>query len=176
MASLTTRIHRWEAALLARVAPDDGDARLARTARAVTHSADGPAFLVLPAALLALGSVGTLSALLVPALAFAIERPVYLFLKETLRRPRPFERVEGVRAHVRPPDRFSFPSGHTSAAALACVLVGTLVPAALVPLAVWAAAVGASRIYLGVHYPSDVLAGAALGAFAARLALAIVGA
>jgi len=175
MTTLVARFHRWEVTLLERLWAREESGLLVRAAREITHTADGPVYLLLPAALLVLGGSDPRAAVLASALAFAIERPLYLLLKRTLRRPRPFERVAGVRAHVRPPDRFSFPSGHTSAATLACVLLGSLHPALLVPLGLWAAAVGASRVCLGVHYPSDVLAGALLGTLAARVALLVLG-
>lgn len=175
MTTLVARIHRWEVTLLARVWAREEAGPLVRVARGVTRTADGPVYLLLPAALLLPGGADLRAAILASVLAFAIERPLYLLLKKSLRRPRPFERLAGVRAHVRPPDRFSFPSGHTSAATLACVLVGSLHPVLLLPLGLWAVAVGASRVVLGVHYPSDVVAGALLGTLAARAALLVLG-
>ena len=59
------------------------------------------------------------------------------------------------------PTGLSFPSSHTTASFAAARAFGTLVPGA--PLQVAAAAMGLSRLYLGVHYPSDVVAGCALG-------------
>ena len=95
--------------------------------------------------------------------AFAIERPVYFVLKNSLKRRRPPDIVPNFSCIVQPSDKFSFPSGHTMAAFL---LVGLLVAqfgAIAVPFYLWALAVGASRVILGVHFPSDILAGAALG-------------
>ncbi|MGH4031042.1 bifunctional phosphatase PAP2/diacylglycerol kinase family protein [Actinomycetota bacterium Odt1-20B] len=88
--------------------------------------------------------------------------------KYAVRRPRPaFDAVPLVRRLVKYPHTSSFPSGHSaSAAAFACGVAleswrGALVVAPL------AAAVAFSRVYVGVHYPSDVLAGCAIGAAAA---------
>jgi undecaprenyl-diphosphatase len=62
------------------------------------------------------------------------------------------------------PDNPSFPSGHSSTAFAAATAVAILCPRLRVPALVIAAAVGLSRVYLRVHFPLDVVAGALLGA------------
>ena len=70
---------------------------------------------------------------------------------------------------VRMPHSHSFPSGHTAAAVAFASGVGRVMPLAALPLDLLAAVVGYSRVHTGVHYPSDVLAGAVLGATIADL-------
>ncbi len=101
--------------------------------------------------------------LAVAVLAFALELPAFFVLKNSIRRDRPCDVLSTSRKAVQPSDKFSMPSGHTSAA----FVVATLVFIFAEPMAeiafVWASLVGMSRIVLGVHYPSDVAAGALLG-------------
>jgi len=82
--------------------------------------------------------------------------------KRLVRRPRPGH----VEPLVRTVGRHSFPSVHATSAAAAAVAYGALGARPVPPLA---AAVCVSRLVAGVHYPSDVAAGAALGALTARL-------
>jgi membrane-associated phospholipid phosphatase len=65
---------------------------------------------------------------------------------------------------VEMPSSTSFPSGHSASAAAFAVAVGDTVPTLRVPLRVAASVVAFSRVYTGVHYPSDVIVGAATGA------------
>jgi undecaprenyl-diphosphatase len=86
-------------------------------------------------------------------------------VKRLVRRPRPsLRRVPAVRRLRTQPLTTSFPSGHAASAAAFAVGVSSELPAARVPLAALAGAVGYSRTYVGVHYPFDVLTGAAIGA------------
>ena len=68
------------------------------------------------------------------------------------------------------PTSTSFPSGHSASALAFAVAVGDVVPALRMPLRAAAVTVAFSRVYTGVHYPSDVLAGATVGAVLGRLA------
>lgn len=89
-------------------------------------------------------------------------------LKRVVRRPRPND--ASVQVNVSTPSKLSFPSSHATSTTAAAVLLGKLtglpLPAVLVPPMLL------SRVVLGVHYPSDVLAGSALGAVSAAAVLA----
>jgi undecaprenyl-diphosphatase len=83
--------------------------------------------------------------------------------KDTIPRDRPPVRYPEPHALVKVPADHSFPSGHT-ATSFACALVlARAAPRLRVPLFALAAAIGLSRVYVGVHYPLDVLGGAVLG-------------
>jgi undecaprenyl-diphosphatase len=76
---------------------------------------------------------------------------------------------------VRMPSSTSFPSGHSASAAAFAVAVGDLVPVYRLPLRAAASMVAFSRVYTGVHYPSDVVVGATVGALVGRLASRTMG-
>ncbi len=97
----------------------------------------------------------------------------YKMLKTRTLRPRPYQSLLQVQAGAAPLDTFSFPSGHTLHA-VAFTLVALEYWPGLAPLLVtFTLLTAASRVALGLHYPSDVLAGAALGAGLGAASLAI---
>ncbi|MDF3981794.1 phosphatase PAP2 family protein [Luteibacter sp. PPL201] len=96
---------------------------------------------------------------------------LYRVLKRWTRRPRPFRTCPGVIAHVPPLDEFSFPSGHTLQAVAFTVVAVAHYPVLAPFLIGFAALIGASRVILGLHYPSDVLAATAIGGVLGTLSL-----
>lgn len=88
------------------------------------------------------------------ALALTISHLVVQAIKRGVHRERP-----STTPHIACPDRFSFPSGHATAALAVALSYGLAFPALAVPLTAAALVVGWSRVVLGVHYPGDVLMG-----------------
>ncbi len=93
-------------------------------------------------------------------------------LKNLVGRTRPWLDVAGLTALVHEPDPNSFPSGHTSAAFAAAIAWWQTMPKRWMGAAALAAAalMGMSRLYVGVHYPTDVLCGVLVGCFCGFLA------
>ncbi|OJF71003.1 phosphatase PAP2 family protein [Alteromonas sp. V450] len=108
-------------------------------------------------------------------MAYALELPIYVLLKKLFKRPRPCDFLMNLTAHVTPSDKFSLPSGHTAAAWLMACIIAHFYPPFAVVAYIWAALIGLSRVLLGVHYPSDVVAGTLLGMTIASLSISILG-
>lgn len=86
-------------------------------------------------------------------------------IKNIVQRQRPYEVVEGLESLIGKVGEFSFPSGHTSTSFVAATIIACLLPQKRYGIAafVLASLIAFSRIYIGVHYPTDILFGAASG-------------
>jgi undecaprenyl-diphosphatase len=96
---------------------------------------------------------------------------IYKLLKSSTTRPRPYRVLLGIRAGIAPLDAFSFPSGHTLHAVAFTLVAISQFPALAPALVPFTLLVALSRVVLGLHYPSDVLAGAAIGVLVAQVVL-----
>ncbi|RMH94461.1 phosphatase PAP2 family protein [Lysobacter pythonis] len=105
------------------------------------------------------------------AVVGAVSLLLYKALKRWTRRPRPFAADRHIRAWVAPLDEFSFPSGHTLHAVAFTIVALAYYPALAWLLIPFTASVALSRVVLGLHYPSDVLAATGIGVLLAGLSL-----
>lgn len=115
-------------------------------------------------AVLASGNALKYRALETAAVAAATGVLIFLALKRAVGRERPCAIEPHCWANLLPPDRFSFPSGHSITAFAVAVSLGLYYPAALSALLLCALSVASSRILLGMHFLSDVIVGSILGA------------
>ena len=141
--------------------------------RLASRLGDGAFWYGLMLALLVWRGWDALPAVLHMMIAGLLGTLIYKGLKGATERPRPYQVCPAICCLTAPLDRFSFPSGHTLHA-----VVFSLVATAYYPALGWlvwpfTALVAASRLVLGLHYVSDVLAGAVLGGTVAALTLAL---
>jgi undecaprenyl-diphosphatase len=133
---------------------------------------DGIAWYVLILALPMLYGPGAVKPAIAMAMSGLLGVVLYTFLKRLFVRERPFITHRAISQAAAPLDRYSFPSGHTLHAVSltwqACAHFPEL-GWVLLPLT---ALIAGSRVVLGLHYPTDVLAGATIGAALAELGLA----
>jgi len=118
------------------------------------------------------GSRGAWVALQLAATGLA-SLALYKLLKRWTRRPRPCAADARIKAWIAPLDEFSFPSGHTLHAVAFTVVATAHFPVFAWLLVPFTACVAASRVLLGLHYPSDVLAAIAIGVTLGRISLLI---
>lgn len=132
--------------------------------RVCSRLADGVLWYALILALpLAAGSSGWQCALHM-SLAGLASLSIYVLLKRGICRPRPYVTCTDIRQCGRELDRFSFPSGHTLHSVGFSLVLAYYFPLSTLVLIPFTLVVATSRIVLGLHYPSDVLGGALVGA------------
>ena len=138
---------------------------------AISRLGDWPFWLMMAGAYFALyGAAGVrpgISMIVTVAIGIAL----YKFLKNVLVRERPYVSNGHIVVGTPALDRYSFPSGHTQHAFCITTLLGTHAPELFVVAVPFTLLVAASRVILGLHYPTDVIAGAALGVTLAKLSL-----
>ena len=142
---------------------------------AISRLGDWPAYAIVGVACDALLECFGLTFIAQSLLTAAVGLLAYKALKTQLVRERPYITHNGIVAAAAPLDRYSFPSGHTMHAVSFAILYSSHVPFVGWIMVSFALLVAASRVILGLHYPTDVAVGAVLGATLAYSSLAIFG-
>jgi undecaprenyl-diphosphatase len=135
-----------------------------------TRGGDGWLWYVMAIAVLFFGGPDRFVAVAAMAMAVGIGVAAFLVLKRSTGRKRPCALEPHCWAKLLPPDRFSFPSGHSITAFAVALSLGHFYPSLMVGLLFCAFSVAISRIILGMHFLSDVVVGSGLGALLGYLA------
>ena len=141
--------------------------------RLVSRLGDGLFWYILMAGILAFNGASGLAPVIHMALAGLCGTLLYKWLKGKTLRPRPYEIHQDIWLTGKPLDKFSFPSGHTLHAVVFSLVAISYYPQIAIIVVPFTILIGLSRIVLGLHYPSDVIAGAAIGAVIAKLSFMI---
>jgi undecaprenyl-diphosphatase len=147
---------------------------IARFFCAVSRAGDGVFWYSLMAVLALFGGSRGAQAALHMAVVGIVALLLYRNLKKRTCRPRPFRAHHGIVAHIPPLDEYSFPSGHTLHAVSFSLVAIAYFPMLAVLLLPFTLLVAASRVILGLHFPSDVVAAAVIGSGLASFSLWVV--
>jgi undecaprenyl-diphosphatase len=120
-----------------------------------------------------LGALRTLGLALLTALTTFLADSVSFGIKDLVNRPRPFEAHPQIHP-LYSVHSSSFPAGHAATAFAGATLLAYMAPRASPLFLALAVAISYSRVYVGVHYPGDVIAGAAVGALVAGAVIAVL--
>mgnify|MGYP006187207525 CR=1 FL=1 len=130
--------------------------------RIITFTAEWWMFLFYGLIILLINKIVAIECIKMGIIAYSFHYPLYYIIKNTIKRKRPYVNNINIKCLVKPPDKYSLPSGHSSASTISTLIILTFFPTMKL-LIIWPALAGLSRVILGVHFISDALIGIFLG-------------
>lgn len=170
LAGYSNQLLYWDTRLCIRINRFSYDEHIASFFKVVSRLGDGWFWYAMLAVAALMGGMAQLHLVVATIITSLMGVGLYKLLKVKTVRPRPYQVHQVIILGERPLDVFSFPSGHTLQAVLFTVTLGMFFPALLPIMIPFAFLVAISRMVLGLHYPTDVLIGAALGIILSQLA------
>lgn len=164
---------RWDEALCLQLNRGLRYGLLVRALQGISWLGNGIFWYALMLALLVMHRSDAVLSVLHMAFVGVVCTASYKMIKRGTVRPRPYQALSAITAGAPVLDRFSFPSGHTLHAVAFTLVACGHYPELAVLLVPFTLITAASRVMLGLHYPSDVLAGAAVGAAVAAASFRI---
>jgi undecaprenyl-diphosphatase len=174
VATSASRIIAFDHYLFHQIFAMTGNTYLDRSMKLITRIGDGFMWPILTAGMLFINWNSGLYLFRAGLLAFLIELPLFRWLKKRISRSRPYITFPQIANLLRPQEPYSFPSGHTAGAFIFAYCAGDAFPILFYPLIILAWLIGLSRVYIGVHYPLDVIVGGIGGMLSAWTALKII--
>jgi undecaprenyl-diphosphatase len=166
-------LNEWDQTLCIRINRASRNRIMRNVFCAISHLGDGVFWYALMLALLLAFHSEAVPAVIHMIFTGLLCTTLYKLLKHKTSRPRPYQIHKDVICLAAPLDQFSFPSGHMLHAVAFSVVAVAYFPMLAWLLLPFTLLVAASRVILGLHYPSDVLAGALLGLGIAQAGLAV---
>ena len=171
MNQMFNRMQAWDSALCVSVSHTSQYTLIRTWFRVISRLGDGMFWYALMLGILAAEQGEGVKPVLHMLAAGLTGTLLYKWLKHKTHRPRPYQVHQDVFVTGKPLDRFSFPSGHTLHAVAFGLVALFYFPLLAIILMPYIVMVGMSRVILGLHYPSDVLAGAAIGYVVAAISI-----
>ncbi len=164
-------LHQYDLRMLLWCSQTSREKQLIDLAKTISKTGDGYLQILLPVILLLMDKQQGWQFFITVATCFGFQMPIYWILKNQFRRNRPQQAIPSFQSCITASDEFSFPSGHSSAAFLLASITVLFYGSLALPLYLWAALVSLSRVVLGVHFPTDIIAGISLSLITTALAI-----
>jgi undecaprenyl-diphosphatase len=175
MAAIIETIYRYDSLISYRL----GDMRSHRWFSALmivsSKLGDGSLWLFLGILFIVFGGELGRKAVLIALLSVALCIAIFKAVKNTTTRKRPFEKYTDMELILPPPDEYSFPSGHAMNAFAIATAAAYFFPLLFLPLFTAASLIAVSRVFLALHYPTDVIAGAMIGVIISGVLIFLTG-